>query len=49
MDAVSPMDLVSAGTLLCFTPFYGQLLREINANAHVCVKSGVLSRRSVPE
>lgn len=50
VDAVSPMDLVSSGTLLYYTPLYGQLPRESNALvSHVCGKSGVLSRRSVPE
>lgn len=47
VDAVSPMDLVSSGTLLHYTPLYGQLPRE--SNAHVCGESGVLSRGSVPE
>ncbi len=47
VDAVSQMDLVFCGTLLQYTLLYGQLPCE--SNAHVCGKSGVLSRGSVPE
>lgn len=47
VDAVSPLDLVSFGTLVHFTALYGQLRR--GRDAHVSGKSGLFSRRSVSQ
>ena len=49
VDAVSPVDLVSPGTMLHYSPLHGQLPREGDAHAHVRGQGGVLSRRLVPE